>query len=363
MGYSGSWLCPSELDRERLRDMAVRVKPARMAAMGVLAVSLLVGGPWMGFWTLIPLAIALLGFAVIDRRLTTDERPEYGVAAAWALAQLLIAASVALTGGVDSPAIGWFAIPIVTLSARFNKRGVWVGLAFTLGLLLASTIAVTPAAFLDAPQHVTAAIAIVVAVAILSTALMSSELEHRTGAVLDPLTGLFNRAALEQRFTELAHQAAVTGANVGIVVGDLDNFKEINDTHGHSRGDAVLRDAAYAMRKSLRSFDLLYRLGGEEFVVLLPDATTTEARRVAEHLRTALAFAKPGGLTISISLGVASASGADVTFAQLFDVADTALYQAKQRGRNQVWADGDDAGPERLVPVLSHPDRLTFEHS
>jgi diguanylate cyclase (GGDEF)-like protein len=363
MGYSGSWLCPSEMDRERLRDMAVRVKPARMASMGVLAVSLLVGGPWMGFWTLIPLALALVGFAIIDRRLTTDERPEFGVAAAWCLAQLLIAASVALTGDVHSPAIGWFAIPIVTLSARFNKRGVWAGLAFTLTLLLASTVAVDPRAFLDAPQHVTSAIAIVVAVAILSTALMSSELEHRTGAVLDPLTGLFNRAALEQRFAELAHQASITGASVGMVIGDLDNFKEINDTHGHARGDAVLRDAAYAMRKALRSFDLLYRLGGEEFVVLLPDATTTDARRVAEHLRTALAFAKPGGLAVSISLGVASASGADVTFAQLFEDADRALYEAKQRGRNQVWGAGDDARPPRAMPALRHSDRLSFEYS
>jgi diguanylate cyclase (GGDEF)-like protein len=342
--------------------MAVRVKPARMASMGVLAIALLIGGPWMGYWTLIPLAIALLGFAVIDRKLTTHERPEFGVAAAWALAQLLIASSVALTGGPDSPAIAWFAIPIVTLSARFNKRGVWAGLAFTLTLLCASTIAVDPQAFLDAPHVVTAAIAIVVAVAILSTALMGSELEHRTGAVLDPLTGLFNRSALEQRFTELAHQASITGASVGLVIGDLDNFKAINDTHGHARGDAVLRDAAYAMRKSLRSFDLLYRMGGEEFVVLLPDASTPDARGVAEHLRTALAFAKPGGLTVSISLGVASAAGNDVAFEQLFEAADKALYQAKQRGRNQVWSAGDDPVAPRPAPALRHSDRLSLEH-
>jgi len=338
------------------------VRPARMAAMAVLAVALLIGGPWMGWWTLIPLAIALVGFAVIDRTLTAHERPEYGVAAAWALAQLLIAASVALTGGPDSPAIGWFAIPIVTLSARFNKRGVWVGLAFTLTLLCASTIGVDPQSFVDAPQVVTAAVAIVVAVAILSTVLMSSELEHRTCAILDPLTGLFNRSALDQRFAELAHQASLTGAPVGLVVGDLDNFKGINDTHGHTRGDAVLRDAAYAMRKSLRSFDLLYRLGGEEFVVLLPGSDTEDAKHVAEHLRTALAFARPGGLDISISLGVASASGDGVTFAQLFEPADQALYEAKQRGRNQVWAAGSDTG-ERRTPALRHTDRLSFEHS
>ena len=318
--------------------MAVRLRPARMAAMGVLAVALTVSGPWIGFWTLIPLAVALAGFMVIDRRLTTRERPEIGVAAAWALAQLLIAASIALTGGPDSPAVAWLAIPIVTLSARFNRRGVFAGLAFTIVLMLASTLGVDPAAVAHEPHRLIAPLAIVAAIAILSTALMQSELEHRTGAVLDPLTGLFNRSALQQRFAEVAHQAAITGAPVGLVVGDLDRFKEINDTHGHTRGDDVLRDAAYAMRKALRSFDFLYRLGGEEFVVILPGASQEEARAVAERLRHAIAMARPGGLDISISLGVASATGAHVTYAGLFHAADTALYEAKQTGRDRVVA-------------------------
>ena len=132
------------------------------------------------------------------------------------------------------------------------------------------------------------------AVAILSTALMRSDLEHRTESVLDGLTGMLNRRALSARIDELDEQARLTGEPVGVVIGDLDHFKLVNDEHGHARGDAVLVDVAYALRKQLRAFDLAYRVGGEEFLVLLPGATLAETEALAERLRAAVADAPVG---------------------------------------------------------------------
>ncbi len=101
-------------------------------------------------------------------------------------------------------------------------------------------------------------------------ALQAAELHHRSEAILDPLTGLLNRHALAPRFVEISMQARLTRQPVCLLLCDVDNFKAINDQHGHDCGDAVLRDVAYALRKHLRSFELVYRLGGEEFLVVLP---------------------------------------------------------------------------------------------
>ena len=119
---------------------------------------------------------------------------------------------------------------------------------------------------------------LVICTAILSTALMRSDVYHRGETVIDPLTGMLNRKALASRVAELEQQSLVSGEPVGLVVGDLDRFKEVNDSCGHATGDAVLKEVAYAMRKELRAFDLAYRLGGEEFLVVLPGPTRTPPR-------------------------------------------------------------------------------------
>ena len=110
-------------------------------------------------------------------------------------------------------------------------------------------------------------------------ALQAAELHHRDEAILDPLTGLLNRHALAPRFLEISHQARLTGQPVCMVLCDVDGFKQINDEHGHDRGDAVLRDIAYELRKRLRSFELVYRLGGEEFLTVLPGIGLRAAAR------------------------------------------------------------------------------------
>jgi diguanylate cyclase (GGDEF)-like protein len=344
MAAQGTWLCPTQLHRERLLDMESKLARPRAVMYGSLAVAFVIGIPWIGAWTLIPLAVSVLVYALLRPRIATSERPEYVVAATVVNAQVLIGIGIALSGGPHSPTIAMLLLPIVTLPARFSPKGVYVGLGVTIAVLLLSTAGVDPGGFVDDPTYTLIGLASCGGLAAFAETLMRAEMQQRSDAVLDPLTGLLNRKALAGRFVEIAQQAALTGQPICLIAMDLDHFKRVNDEHGHARGDAVLKDAAYLLRKSLRSFELIYRLGGEEFLIVLPGVPISEGRSIAERVRTGIEDARPGGLPVTVSLGVAAAVGADVAFEPLFRAADEALYEAKRTGRNRVVADGDD-GP------------------
>src|SRR4051812_31700186 len=302
-----SWLIKDGIDRERMLDMDRRLQPVRRASFGILAVALVACGPWLGWWTLIPLAIAAIVFKIADDRMDKVPRPEYGLFAAWTASQVILGASVALSGGPTIPTMAWFAIPAVTLSARFSGRGIFVGVGITLVLMSAVAFGVDASAMIDNPTLLIAPAALVLAVTMLSMALMQSDVQHRNEIVLDPLTSTLNRKALTSRVAELSEQAAVTGEPIGMALGDLDHFKRINDNCGHAVGDAVLRDVAYVLRKELRAFDLIYRIGGEEFLLLLPGADLKHTEEVAELLRAAVSAQPVGdGQQVTMSFGVAA---------------------------------------------------------
>jgi diguanylate cyclase (GGDEF)-like protein len=166
--------------------------------------------------------------------------------------------------------------------------------------------------------------------------LMRTEVRLRGESVLDPLTGLLNRATLEQRFEEVRQQAVLARVPVSVVLFDLDHFKNVNDTYGHETGDAVLRDVAYELRKALRSFELAYRVGGEELLLILPGTDEAEAAALAERVRRRVEGARPGGIPVTISAGVGSGFGSTLSYKRLFELADERLYRAKDGGRNKV---------------------------
>src|SRR5215212_11973604 len=197
-------------------------------------------------------------------------------------------------------------LPVATSAARFRPQVVIVGAAITAATMFGVSVGVDPSGVANDPTRLISSLTLLIAVTAITSALMEGELEHRDRAVLDPLTGLLNRASLSARVIEIEEQAHLTGGAVSVVVLDLDGFKRVNDTHGHARGDAVLRDVAYEIRKSLRSFELVYRIGGEEFLVLLPGVALHEAVEVAERVRQAVTHARPGDLDISVSAGVAA---------------------------------------------------------
>ncbi len=326
-----------------------RITPMRTATFVVLGAALIASGPWLGWWPLLPMALAVIAFS-LARLLTPRMRhPEYATAAAWVLSQITIAISIALTGAATSPAVGWLAIPVVTLSARFDRRVVFAGLTLTTLLMLGVTVGAGWSDVAANPTPVIAPLALLASIALLSMALMTSDVEHRSKSVLDPLTGMLNRVSLDSRVAELRQQARMTHEPVGVIIGDIDHFKPINDEHGHSVGDAVLVDIAAAMRTELRAFDLAYRIGGEEFLILLPGAHAADALDLAERLRRAVESARAGGLRVTMSFGVTGSSPGDFEYETVFAAADAALYGAKSAGRNRVQSTGEPGGRDLAV--------------
>jgi two-component system cell cycle response regulator len=164
-------------------------------------------------------------------------------------------------------------------------------------------------------------------------------------AITDALTGLHNRRYMESHLGKLVEQAASRGKPLAVLILDIDYFKSINDTHGHDCGDDVLREFAIRVRKSIRGIDLACRMGGEEFVVVMPETDMAVAATVAERLRRRIA-SEPfpiehaqKKIDVTISIGIAAMESAHDTAAQLLKRADQALYRAKRDGRNRVVAD------------------------
>jgi diguanylate cyclase (GGDEF)-like protein len=333
-----------EARRERLLDMERRVRRYRLACFGILAVALAVGGGSdVGFWWVPLLLAGLAGFWVADRFMRHSSRPAVWVAGAWAALPALIAASVLLTGGATSPALVWFALPTVTLGFRFEPRGMVIGTVYVLALFLAAAIVPDPNAAWGERQLLIAVAALILSTVILTGALVESDRAHRRRSTLDPLTGLFNRNALEQRLTELDGQPCdpAEGLSHAFLLCDLDHFKQVNDRFGHGVGDAVLQDVAYTMRATLRAGDSIYRVGGEEILVMLPGASHEDAIEIAERLRIAVRERQPVGVPVSLSIGVAVAEPGTVDTDDLLARADAALYAAKAGGRDRVYADSD----------------------
>jgi diguanylate cyclase (GGDEF)-like protein len=347
----GSWLCPTELDRSRVVDANERVRTIRRVGSGAVGAALVISAPWLGWWTLILFALSALNFVTVDRRLRTSAHPERVSVYAILITMLLIGVGVALSGGSRSPILPWMVLPAGMVAARFRPQVVIAALLLTVAMILLTTIGVHPQWALENPVPLIATLALLAVVVSIVWALQAAELHHRDEAILDPLTGLLNRHALVPRFLEISHQARLTDQPVCLVLCDVDGFKQINDEHGHDRGDAVLRDIAYELRKRLRSFELVYRLGGEEFLTVLPGIDLQAGLEVAERLREAVEQARPTDIPITISLGVSAARGAEVDYDTLFKAADEALYEAKRAGRNRAVAAPQQARVEVEVPA------------
>ncbi len=247
----------------------------------------------------------------------------------------LCVAAVLLTRG---PALYLLALVILPaalpLAAYRAFGGALIAAAGTL-LVAGGALLVAPGLVAQDPLLLTAPVGLLWEVAIVGTVVMRSSVDHRARADVDPLTGALNRGALEARVAELA-QTGGRHEPVALIVADLDRFKQINDTFGHGAGDEVLVAVAGRLQGELRVVDALYRIGGEEFVVLLTRTGPAQAERVAERLRAIVSLGEVAGCRVTVSLGV-SVSGPDgFDYATAFDRADAALLQAKRGGRDRV---------------------------
>jgi diguanylate cyclase (GGDEF)-like protein len=343
----GAWLRTPEFDRTRLLDMTRRILPATLFASALCALAVFPLLSAVGPILLVPLALGGTGQIAIGFVFPRLKRPERWILAGDCLSIATISWGVALSGGFRSSLVPLLVLPLLAVAGRHTPRVFACFTALTIGgLLLAAAVAVNPNVDDLATERAGDLAALCGAAAIIFS-LMRAEWHYRHQSLLDPLTGVPNRTALHRRFKELAAQAAAGGGTLGMIVADIDHFKRINDLHGHDVGDVVLRDVAETLRSSLRTFSLLYRLGGEEFVALLPGLDREESRRLAERLRTAVQERRPHGIPITMSFGVATATG-HVQFESIFSAADRCLYEAKRRGRNRVAC---EPGPARLPHV------------
>ena len=162
----------------------------------------------------------------------------------------------------------------------------------------------------------------------------------RESSLRDPMTGLSNRRFLEEFIDTLTASVRRRQTHVAIMMLDLDHFKMVNDTYGHDTGDAVLKTVAGVIKNSVRASDIVVRYGGEEFLVVLQDASSQFALKVAEQIRSSVENLSitHGGVVLkkTISIGVADFPGDSTTFWQAVKFADVALYHAKETGRNRV---------------------------
>jgi diguanylate cyclase (GGDEF)-like protein len=167
---------------------------------------------------------------------------------------------------------------------------------------------------------------------------LRAELERR--ATVDELTGCLNRAAVLDELDRTLRRDSAGSSGTAVVFLDLDGFKEVNDTFGHKAGDQLLASAATRLRGAMRDADMIGRMGGDEFIVVLPSVDTIdEARRIGLRLGDALTapLEVVGGLPMSIrsSIGVAWASAADITADALIAAADRAMYESKRAGSSE----------------------------
>lgn len=334
------WLESTEAQRVRQVEIERRILPIKLVVALVLWVGLALLA--LSFPVRDVLLTAACGLAYMpvlvlaDLRLSRSRVPLLWIALQDIGIIALLAFTITWSGGVNSPALpmtmpvaiimgtrfplSWL-VPLTTASIAAFGLAIWIGGAEALR---------------DAPVEALSWGAAYVLATALVHMLAGAERRARQDAIHDALTGVLNRKALEVRLTDAHDRPTRRAETVSVIAADLDGFKDVNDLFGHEAGDDVLREVAAALLRSIRDDDVLYRLGGDEFLVVLPATPTSEATELAERLRGTVAALRPGGHDVTLSLGVAGVVHTRVDLEHLISRADGALYAAKAAGRNRV---------------------------
>jgi diguanylate cyclase (GGDEF)-like protein len=351
---TGNWLVRDDLQRRQLLELNEQLrKKAKPAFLVCLAIGGLCAIQY-GWALLVPPMIMGTIYVLIEQHIERFRHPEYALGLGWLGLEASFVLAGLLATGPQVFAAPLLFILVIGSSAVFPPRGVLVGLAFGALLLVGVALGEYFQLFLRAPGVLFYDIALLFSIGALGVAMGRSTIEHRDLGIVDPLTGLFNRGALMSRVAELAHGVAAPDACVALIVADIDKFKAINDTYGHATGDAVLREFGHCLRKHLRAFESAYRIGGEEFVVLLETVDRSDAGTVATRLRDAIRESPLAGVPTTASFGVATSEpGKPFSYEAVFPRADEALYAAKRAGGDRVAVALDGATgiqPEGAAP-------------
>jgi diguanylate cyclase (GGDEF)-like protein len=336
----GGWIVSSPEERRQLVSLAQRGQLFGLVMIYPCVFgALLVAARVFGWEMLVTPTIGAVVLFSIIAILPRVRLPERWLASAWLFCELAAVGGwiVARPHAGDSMIVALPALSILVaaFSPAFPPRVVAAGAAAAGLLMVAVAFVYSPADTAHAPGILALDIALMIMVAAIGCTAGRSTLDHLEVSVVDRHTGTLTRSALTARATELEHAGSRTGA-IGVIVCDLDQLKEINDAFGHATGDAVLQEVAHRVRGQLRTFDTVYRIGGDEFVVLIP-AIDEDAALVAERLRTAVAGTPICDAEVTMSIGVAVCpAGEAFDYPSLFAAADQALYAAKRAGRDCV---------------------------
>ena len=228
---------------------------------------------------------------------------------------------------VPQPGMGHICIPLV---AGGNAGGV-VQLRFAADENNALVDSNAPQKIFEAETYINQSLSVIEAKRLMQAL--------RDSAMVDPLTGLYNRRFLQEHTAQLISGVLRRKTQIGLLVCDLDYFKQVNDAHGHDVGDQVLRETSIVMKKAVRESDIVIRFGGEEFLILLMDVRPGESMVIAEKIRKDIEMLEvrigEKMLKKTISIGIAEFPGDTDGFWQTIKYADVALYRAKDLGRNQ----------------------------
>lgn len=173
----------------------------------------------------------------------------------------------------------------------------------------------------------------------LQRGLIQAREDLRFQATHDALTGVLNRGTILDQLQRELERAIRSESDTGVLMLDLDHFKQVNDTFGHLAGDAVLKEVTRRMSQSVRSYDLVGRYGGEEFLIVIPDCDQDQLQECAERIRSSIAgepVIHSSDLSITVSIGGAAGIPGNATVSDILATADTALYKAKNTGRNRA---------------------------
>jgi diguanylate cyclase (GGDEF)-like protein len=341
----GRFLCRDEAERRRITDVGRALRPGIPVLIVFFVVAGLSGVGSYGWQALLPTAIAIAAYAVLwALNMPRRGRPEFAYAGAFVLTELMLALSLIVSRGSRASYFVVLVIPVLFISVLFPKRAVIAAGAFGTVLMLAVAFGADLNEVRSTPAVSYAPVFVLISLVFTALALRDLDDASRRSAFVDDLTRALNRTALAPRLAELTHQAAATGKPVAVIVGDIDRFKAVNDRYGHVVGDAVLKEVVRRLSDCVSAFEPVYRLGGEEFLILLPGRDTAAAQEVALGMWQAVRESPIEDIRVTMSFGVAACPGERFDFDSLFASADRALYAAKQGGRDWV-----RSAPEILV--------------
>lgn len=337
MGLSTSFKL-DEAERARTVDFARRLRTTRKPALTMLVPAATIASFAYGL-QILPFVVALVaGFLVLGRTMRASRRPEYQLIAVLLWVQACLIGMIAVADAYALDALGLLVLPTMAAGTLFPFRWMVPFTAWSAIQMVAVAFAIDAQGVLDVPPILFIPLGVMGCVALPAAMIRQLDVESRDTAMVDALTGALNRYALEARVAELTAQAHVLPLRVGVVMADLDRFKLVNDEFGHDAGDAVLQEVVQRMRAVLGPLTPVYRVGGEEFAVLMAGADEQEALCVAERVRAAIAADPVMGRPVTMSFGVAAATLDHHQVAEIIEAADHALYRAKRGGRDRVSA-------------------------